>query len=118
MPLAMPRPQMPLSLRYTSVVSLFGLLFVLNSYRHYLTGDLSFDEVKAVIDDYMSYYNSERYQWDLAKLSPNEYFSFVTTGIYPLDLPSKPSPPEIPKTPNELGAHALEQETVFDSLIR
>ena len=83
-----------------------------------LTGDLSFDEVKAVIDDYMSYYNSERYQWDLAKLSPNEYFSFVTTGIYPLDLPSKPSPPEIPKTPNELGAHALEQETVFDSLIR
>ena len=83
-----------------------------------LTGDLSFDEVKAVIDDYMSYYNSERYQWDLAELSPNEYFSFVTTGIYPLDFPSKPSPPEIPKTPNELGAHALEQETVFDSLIR
>ena len=36
MPLAMPRPQMPLSLRHTSVVSLFGLLFVLNSYRHYL----------------------------------------------------------------------------------
>ena len=28
---------MPLSLRYTSVVSLFGLLFVLNSCRHYLT---------------------------------------------------------------------------------
>ena len=27
---------MPLSLRYTSVVSLFGLLFVLNSCRHYL----------------------------------------------------------------------------------
>ena len=36
MPLAMPRPQMPLSLRYMSVVSLFGLLFALNSCRHYL----------------------------------------------------------------------------------
>ena len=32
----MPRPQMPLSLRYTFVVLLFGLLFVLNSCRHYL----------------------------------------------------------------------------------
>ena len=29
--------------------------------------------------------------------------------IYPLDLPSKPSPPAILKTPNELGAHSLEQ---------
>ncbi len=36
MPLAMPRPQMPLSLRYTSAVSLFGLLSSLNSCRHYL----------------------------------------------------------------------------------
>ncbi len=35
MPLVMPRPQMPLSLRYTSVVSLFGLLSALNSCRHY-----------------------------------------------------------------------------------
>ena len=34
--LVMLRPLMPLSLRYTSVVSLFGLLFALNSCRHYL----------------------------------------------------------------------------------
>ena len=33
MPLAMPKPQMPLSLRYTSVVSLFGLLFALDPCR-------------------------------------------------------------------------------------
>ena len=39
MPLVMPRPQMPLSLRYTSVVSLFGLLFALNSCRQYLESD-------------------------------------------------------------------------------
>ncbi len=36
MPLVMPKPLMPLSLRFTSVVSLFGLLFALNSCRHYL----------------------------------------------------------------------------------
>lgn len=68
-----------------------------------LTGCADFGEVKAAIDDYMSYYNNERYQWDLAKLSPNEYFTFVTTGIYPLDIPNKPTPPIIPKSPHELG---------------
>ena len=36
MPLAIPKPLMLLSLRYMSVVSLFGLLFVPNSSRHYL----------------------------------------------------------------------------------
>ena len=36
MPLVMPRPQMPLLLRYTSAVSLFGLLFTPDSCRHYL----------------------------------------------------------------------------------
>lgn len=69
-----------------------------------LSGCTDFGEVKAAIDDYMSYYNNERYQWDLAKLSPNEYFTFVTTGIYPLDIPNKPAPPAISKAPNELGA--------------
>ena len=41
-------------------------------------------EVKAVIDDWIDYYNNERYQWQLAKLSPNEYYQYITTGIYPL----------------------------------
>lgn len=41
-------------------------------------------EVKTVIDDWMDYYNNERYQWQLAKLSPNEYYKYITTGIYPL----------------------------------
>lgn len=31
----------------------------------------SFSELSSVIDDYMDYYNNERYQWGLAKLSPN-----------------------------------------------
>jgi len=32
----------------------------------------------------MDYYNNDRYQWRLAKLSPNEYYEYITTGIYPL----------------------------------
>lgn len=44
----------------------------------------SFDAAKTVIDDYMDYYNNDRGQWQLAKLSPNEYYEYYTTGIYPL----------------------------------
>ena len=44
----------------------------------------SFEEVKKVIDDWMDYYNNDRYQWRLAKLSPNEYYQYITTGIYPI----------------------------------
>lgn len=40
--------------------------------------------VKVIIDDYMDYYNNDRYQWQLAKLSPNEYYEYITTGNYPL----------------------------------
>ena len=43
-----------------------------------------FEEVKNIIDDWMDYYNNERYQWNLAKLSPNEYYEYIKTGIYPL----------------------------------
>ncbi len=44
----------------------------------------TFREVKSVVDDWIDYYNNERYQWQLAKLSPNEYYDYVTTGQYPL----------------------------------
>lgn len=52
-----------------------------------LANCLTFDDVKVVVDDYMDYYNNRRYQWKLAKLSPNEFYNFVTTGEYPLDIP-------------------------------
>lgn len=42
------------------------------------------DELKAAVDDWMDYYNNDRYQEGLAKLSPNEYYDYITTGIYPL----------------------------------
>ncbi len=43
----------------------------------------TFEDVKNAIDDWMDYYNNDRYQWDLAKLSPNEYYEYITTGVYP-----------------------------------
>ena len=49
-----------------------------------ITNCKNFDDIKLIIDDYMDYYNTERYQWNLAKLSPNEYYEYLITGIYPL----------------------------------
>jgi transposase InsO family protein len=49
-------------------------------------------DVVRVVDNWVDYYNNDRYQWDLAKLAPSEYYVFVTTGIYPLPFPPpKPS---------------------------
>ena len=44
----------------------------------------TFNQIVNVIDDYMNYYNHHRYQWNLAKLSPAEYYEYSMTGIYPL----------------------------------
>ncbi len=46
----------------------------------------SFIDVKNSIDDWMDYYNNDRGQWQLNKLSPNEYYSYITTGIDPLSM--------------------------------
>lgn len=68
-----------------------------------LVESTSFAEVSCIVDDYMNYYNNERYQWDLAKLAPNEFHEFVTTGKYPLDIPNTPALPVISRRPEELG---------------
>ena len=59
-----------------------------------------FSQVQKIVDDYMDYYNNDRYQWHLARLSPNEFYKFVTTGKYPLDVPSIPAVPVIEKGEN------------------
>jgi len=48
----------------------------------------SHEEIKGIVDDWMDYYNNDRFQWNLAKLSPNEYWKYVTTGEYPQVLAS------------------------------
>ena len=38
---------------------------------------IKFHQVKDAVDDYMDYYNNERYVWELAYLSPNEYYQLL-----------------------------------------
>ena len=44
----------------------------------------TYSQVVAIVDDWMDYYNNDRYQWDLEKLSPREYYRYRQTGVYPL----------------------------------
>ena len=44
-----------------------------------MTQVTSFEEAQSLIDDWMDYYNNDRPQWLLAKLSPNEYYADTNT---------------------------------------
>ena len=44
----------------------------------------TFEQVRRIVDDWMDYYNNDRYQWDLEKLSPREYYKYRLTGVYPI----------------------------------
>ena len=55
----------------------------------------SFADAKRDIDDWFDYYNRDRYQWRLAKLSPSQFYQFVTTGKYPLSY--KPPARGVPR---------------------
>jgi transposase InsO family protein len=46
----------------------------------------SFSDLNLEIDDYMDYYNNDRYQWKIAKLSPNQYANYLKTGKYPIKI--------------------------------
>ena len=52
----------------------------------------TFNDVKNIIDDWVEYYNNDRYQWNLAKLSPVEYYQYVKTGEYPLKIGKSKNP--------------------------
>lgn len=62
-----------------------------------------FQQIKDIVDDYIDYYNNEAYVWQLCMLSPNEYYKFVTTGVYPLSIANPPRVPQVLKAPSELG---------------
>lgn len=47
----------------------------------------TFEEIHEVISDWTNYYNNDRYQWDLARLTPMEYYNYLLTGEYPLIIP-------------------------------
>ena len=46
----------------------------------------TFEDVKRSNDDWMDYYNNDRYQIGLQKMSPNEYNDYITKGIYPASM--------------------------------
>lgn len=66
-------------------------------------GCTEFQQIKDIVDDYIDYYNNEAYVWELCMLSPNEYYNFITTGVYPLSIANPPQVPQILKEPSELG---------------
>ena len=51
----------------------------------------TFKDVVAQVDDWIDYYNKDRGQWELLKLTPSEYYEYLQTGIYPLPVYSKPT---------------------------
>lgn len=46
---------------------------------------MDFQTVSDLIDGYLIQYNEKDAQYDLAGLSPNEFYAYITTGVYPLD---------------------------------
>ena len=43
----------------------------------------TFEDVYQLISTYIDYYNNERPQWELAKLTPAEYYQYSITNEYP-----------------------------------
>jgi len=69
---------------YQTSVKHFSYFKTLLAGHFYLGQWKSFADVKKSIDNWMDYYNKDRCQWQLAKLSPDEFFHCVSTGVYPL----------------------------------
>lgn len=43
----------------------------------------TYEESAALIDDWMDYYNNDRYQTLLHGMSPNEYYKYIKTNELP-----------------------------------
>ena len=43
------------------------------------------DAALKLVDGYLRAYNGEHYQYELAGLTPEEFYLYATTGVYPLD---------------------------------
>lgn len=53
-----------------------------------LSGCICFEQIHEAIRTWADYYNNERYQWDLVRLAPTEYYRYLVTGEYPLSVPT------------------------------
>jgi transposase InsO family protein len=52
----------------------------------YISKCITNEDIKKVVDDWIDYYNNDRHQWDLVKLSPSEYYEYIVTAVYPLQF--------------------------------
>jgi transposase InsO family protein len=41
----------------------------------------TFEELKTMVDEYMRYYNNERHQWDIQKMTPVEYRNHLLLSV-------------------------------------
>ena len=57
------------------------------------------------VSDWIDYYNNERPQWELDKLTPVEYYNYVTSGIYPLST----KPQSVLRREKLLGEKTVEE---------
>ncbi len=73
------------------------------SIKEKLKSATNYSDVQTIVYDYINYHNNQRYQWHWAKLSPNEFYDFATTVIYPPDVYDKPDRPAIKRPAKELG---------------
>lgn len=48
--------------------------------KKYMRSWENIGDIRRSIDDWMDYYNNDRYQMGLMKMSPNEYYKYITTG--------------------------------------
>ncbi|MEE3386275.1 MAG: IS3 family transposase [Prevotella sp.] len=60
-----------------------------------LSACITFSDAAREIDKFMNYYNNRRYQMNLNRLSPREYFQFCVTGKYPLNVKNPPAAPKV-----------------------
>ena len=44
-----------------------------------------YDKAAKLVEGYIHDYNTKHYEYDLAGLTPAEYYTYVTTGVYPCD---------------------------------
>lgn len=45
----------------------------------------TFEDARTLVNGYILAYNTEHYQYDLAALTPEEFYQYSTTGVYPLE---------------------------------
>ncbi len=41
-------------------------------------------QIERKVLDWIDYYNNDRYQWRLSKLTPNQFYEYTKTGVYPI----------------------------------